>query len=94
MFGYKEHPLIQPSRQHFGPGLESQTTLRDINAMRTMYLYLLLVLLICQHAAAEKEPGISNEESVIDEITVIGARELRTLRIEIARAEDARKHEK
>jgi len=62
--------------------------LRDIITMRTMYFHLLLALLIFPHAAAEEEPDISNEQSTIDEITVIGARELRTLRIEIARAED------
>lgn len=68
--------------------LESRTAMRDINAMRTMYIRLLLVLLISPHAAAAEEPDISDEEAAIDEITVIGARELRTLRIEIARAED------
>lgn len=56
--------------------------------MRTIYLPLLLVLLVCRYAAAEEEPGISNEESVIDEITVIGERDLLALRVEITRAED------
>lgn len=62
--------------------------MRDINAMRTIYFSLLLVFLIGPHAGAEEEPNKSNEESVIDEITVIGTPELITLRVEIARAED------
>ncbi|MGB5332665.1 MAG: hypothetical protein WBM80_04435 [Woeseiaceae bacterium] len=56
--------------------------------MRTIYLPLLLFMLICRYAAADEEPGISNEESVIDEITVIGERDLLKLRVEIARVED------
>lgn len=56
--------------------------------MRATYVYLLLVLLTGPHAAAEEQADVSDEEAVIDEITVIGARELRTLRVEIARVED------
>lgn len=56
--------------------------------MRSILLPLLPLLLIFQHAVAEEEADIFNEDSAIEEITVIGARELLTLRVEIVRAED------
>ena len=62
--------------------------MRDIDEMGTLHSLLLLVLLFGQFAAAEEESDSTDDEAVIDEITVIGTPELLTLRVEIIRAED------
>lgn len=56
--------------------------------MRTLHLLSLLVLLFGQFAAAEEESDSTEDDEVIDEITVISARDLLALRVEIDRAED------
>lgn len=68
--------------------LESPAALRDIDAMGTLHSLLLLVLLFGQFAVAEEESDSTDDEAMIDEITVIGAPELLALRVEIVRAED------
>ena len=62
--------------------------MRDIDEMGMLHSLLLLVLLFGQLAVAEEEPEITDDEEAIDEITVIGERELLALRVEIVRAED------
>lgn len=62
-------------------------TLRDIDVIRALYLFLLLSLLTASYAAAEDTPD-GGDEVIIDEVTVIGARELLSIRMEIVRAEE------
>lgn len=62
--------------------------MRDIDEMGTLHSLLWLVLLFGQFAAAEEESDSTDDEAVIDEITVIGAPDLLALRVEIVRAED------